>query len=83
MADLTQYPVNKAVDAVAAASILGTVVGWLPAIASAISAIYFAVQIYESHTFTHWNDVRKARKKARKIARLKAKLAQVEGASQE
>lgn len=78
MADLTQFPINKAVDAVAVGSILGTMAGWLPAIAAAISAVYFGLQIYESRTFTRWNEGRKARKKARQVARLKAKLAQVD-----
>ena len=66
-------PINKAMDVVAAGSIVGSIMGYLPAIASILSIIWFGIQIYESRTFTHWKNNWLMKRKAKKIARLKAK----------
>lgn len=41
---------NVSVDAVAAGSILGSIMGYLPAIAALAAIIWYGVQIYESKT---------------------------------
>jgi len=54
MSDATSHPVARAIDAIAVGSIIGTIVGWLPAIASVLSIIWFCIQIYESDTFKNF-----------------------------
>lgn len=73
MQDPTYHPIAKIIDAMAALSIVGTIAGWLPTIATVFSTVWFGIKIYESQTFRHWNNNRIMRSKARKIARLKAK----------
>lgn len=38
-------------DAVSAGAIIGTLIGFLPAVASVIAVVWYAIQIYESPTF--------------------------------
>lgn len=71
--DPTQFPMARAADTVAAASIIGTMMGWLPYVAAIVSTIYFMIMIYESHTYTIWRENRMIKRRARKIAKLKAK----------
>jgi hypothetical protein len=59
--------------AVSLAALAAVFAGLLPAIAAAASAIWFAVQIYESRTFQHWNRNRQMRSRAKKLARLRAR----------
>lgn len=73
MADAINHPVARAVDVLAAGSIIGTIVGWLPAIASVLSILWFCIQIYESRTFIHAKNNWLMRRKAKKIAKLKAR----------
>lgn len=73
MSDAITNPLNKTVDVIAAGGIVGTLFGYLPAIASVLSIIWFGIQIYESRTFTHWKNNWIMKHKAKKIARLKAK----------
>lgn len=53
-------------------SILLTVAGVLPALAALFAVIWYMVQIYESYTFQRWAEKRRALKKAKRIARLRA-----------
>jgi len=64
---------TKGIDVIAVGSIVGTIVGWLPTIAAVLSIIWFCIQISESHTFVHWKNNWLMRRKAAKIARLRAK----------
>lgn len=54
MSDATNHPVAKAIDVLAIGSIVGTIVGWLPAIASVLSIVWFCIQIYESTTYKNF-----------------------------
>lgn len=45
------HPLAKVGDTVAAGTIVGTFLGWLPTIAAVLSCIWFAIQISESATF--------------------------------
>ena len=73
MADPLSNPINKTMDVIAAGGIVGTLMGYLPAIASILSIIWFGIQIYESRTFVHWKNNWLMKRKAKKIARLKAR----------
>ncbi len=73
MSDASSHPLARALDALAVGSIVGTIMGWLPIISVVLSCIWFTIQIYESRTFTHWKNDWQMRRKAKKIARLKAK----------
>lgn len=57
----------------AGATIFGAVVGYLPYIAAAIAVIWYLIQIWESRTVQHWHENRRMVRKARRVARLKAK----------
>lgn len=56
------------------AAILGTIVGWLPPLAALIALVWYVIQIGESKTVRGLF----ARRRERKIARLKAKLTHLE-----
>ncbi len=65
----------------AAAAIVGTFVGWLPALAALIAGCWYLVQIYESKTVQVWVRDRRVRKLARLQAHaimLQAKLTQAD-----
>lgn len=66
-------PTTHLVDVAAASAIVMTLLGWLPLLAAILGAVWYAIQIWESRTVQHWWENRKMVKKARKIARLKAK----------
>ena len=55
---------------VSASAIIGAIAGWLPALAALVGLIWYLIQIYESATVQRWA----AARRARKIARLKAKV---------
>lgn len=61
-------------DAVAAGSILGSILGYLPAIAAIAAIIWYAVQIWESKTVQSQVRVWRRRKRARRIADLRRVL---------
>lgn len=56
--------------------------GIAPPIAALLSAVWFAVQIYESRTFQHWKRNRQMKSRAKKLAKLRARekvtLAEIE-----
>jgi hypothetical protein len=41
-------------DAMSVAAVVGTLAGWLPAIAAALSIIWTAIRIYETKTVQRW-----------------------------
>ncbi len=53
-----------------AAAIVGTFMGWLPALAAGVGMCWYLIKIYESVTVQRWV----AARRARKIARLKARV---------
>jgi hypothetical protein len=54
-------------------SVFGYLSPLFTAIATSFSIIWFGIAIYESKTFQHWNRNRLMKKKAKKIASLRAK----------
>lgn len=60
-------------DLASAGAIVGVVVGWFPLIAAVAGFIWYAIQIWESRTVQHWFQNRRMVRKAKKIAKLKAK----------
>lgn len=52
---------------------LGAVAGLLPVFAAFIAAVWYMIQIYESETCQHWLERRRMLRKARLIAKLRAK----------
>ncbi len=55
-------------------AIVSTMFGWLPPAAALIAIVWYLIQIYESVTVQKWL----AGKRARKIARLKARVIMME-----
>ena len=51
-------------------AIVGTVMGWLPAVAAVVALIWYVIQIVESKTFQRWY----SRRRARKIKRLQEQV---------
>ena len=68
----------------AALVIIGSLFQYLPIAAAGVAACYYCIQIWESRTIQHWWANRQMRRKAEKIARLRAKekviLAKLEAA---
>lgn len=54
----------------ATGTIVATLAGWVPVVGALIAASWYLIQIYESATVQRWL----AARRARKIARLKARL---------
>jgi hypothetical protein len=54
-------------------ALIASFIGWLPAIVALIPAIYYLILIWESSTVQHYIRNLRMRRKARRIARLKAK----------
>lgn len=67
------HPVSVVADAVSAGVVISTIVGYLPAIAAIICVLWYLIQIWESRTVQHWWRNRQMVRKAKRIARLKAK----------
>ena len=61
------------VDAIAAGTILATLLGYLPEIAAILAILWYIIQIWESRTVQHWWRNRVMVRKAKKIARLRAR----------
>ena len=57
----------------AGAVIVTAIIGWLPYIAAAIAILWYVIQIWESRTVQHWHENRRMVRKAKRVARLKAK----------
>ena len=53
-----------------AGAIVGTVLGWVPAVAAIVALVWYLIQISESETVRRWV----ATRRVRKIARLKARV---------
>jgi hypothetical protein len=56
------------------AAIVGTIVGWFPAVAAVVALFWYIIQIYESKTCQRWLTSRRLRK----MARLKIVMARLE-----
>lgn len=54
-------------------AIIGTIVGWLPYIAAFAAFVWYIIQIWESRTIQHWHNNRKMARRARKVAKLRAR----------
>ena len=58
----------------AVATILGTVLGWVPPIAAVLAMIWYSIEIYESKSFQRIL----ADRRARRVIRLRARILQLE-----
>lgn len=58
----------------AVASILGSLVGWLPPLAAVLAAIWYSIEIYESKTFQRIIVDRRARR----VIRMRARILELE-----
>lgn len=56
------------------AAIIGTLLGYFPAVAAAVAMLWYVVQLYESRTVQRWLQSRRLRK----IAKLKIEMARLE-----
>lgn len=56
-------------DVASAIAVVGTIMGWLPSVAALMSAIWFAIQIYESDTCQKWLARRRKQRRAKLIAK--------------
>lgn len=68
--DADHHLTNWFGNAVSVGAIAGTMAGWLPAVSAIVALIWYMIQIYESKTVQEWI----AARRARKIARLKARV---------
>jgi hypothetical protein len=59
---------------VSGVAIIGTIVGWFPAIAATLAAVWYCIQIYESNLFQRWLKLRTSKK----IAALRAEIKRLE-----
>lgn len=73
MADADVRFVSITADIVGAGTIIAAFIGYLPAIAAAVALCWYLIQIWESRTIQHWVQNRAMVRKAKKIARLKAR----------
>ena len=64
---------GRTVDAIGAGAIVAAFVGYIPALAAAVAMVWYLVQLWESRTVQHWRENRTMVRKAKRIARLKAK----------
>jgi len=67
------FPVALITDVVSAGAIIGTILGDLPYVAALAGMVWYTIQIWESRTVQHWWRNRQMVRKAKKIARLRAK----------
>ncbi len=63
--------VNYGVDGVAAGAILGSIMGYLPAIAALAAIVWYSVQIYESKTVQKYVRLRRIRGVRRRLEVMK------------
>lgn len=61
-------------NGISIAAIAATFMGWVPGIAALVALAWYLIQIYESETARHFL----ANRRARRIARLRAKLLTLE-----
>lgn len=62
---------------VSVAAVIGALAGWVAPIAAVVALIWYLIQIYESETVRRWA----ATRRARKLARLKARVLMLEAQS--
>src|ERR1700687_3394194 len=59
------------------AAFIAAILNWLPPVLASIGAIFgivwYTIVIYESRTFQHWKRNRQMKKRAKKLAKLRAK----------
>lgn len=67
------HPSNLLADGISALAILGTILGYLPYMAAVAGLLWYLIQIKESHTVQHWWNNRKLVRRAKKVARLRAR----------
>ena len=67
------HPIAVLADLISAGAILGTIAGDLPYVAAVAGLIWYLIQIWESRTIQHWWRNRQMVRKAKRIAKLKAK----------
>lgn len=67
-------PITWIISTAASTTIVTTLAGLLPPIAATVALVWYFIQIYESHTYRSWT----AKRRVRKIARLKARLLMLE-----
>jgi hypothetical protein len=71
----TNHPISQWLgNGASIAALLGSFLGWIPAIGALVAAAWYAIQIYESATVQRWV----ANRRVRKIARLKARVIMME-----
>ena len=67
------HPISKIGDTISAGAIVATFFGYLPYIAAIAGFIWYCIQIWESRTIQHWWRNFQMKRKAKKIARLRAR----------
>ena len=60
-------------DAISAGAIVAVLLGYLTPVAAFVALVWYLIQIWESRTIQHWRQNRQMVRKARRIARLRAK----------
>lgn len=65
--------VGHTVDTISALAIVGSLLGYLPALAAVAAIAWYAIQIYESRTVQHWLANRRMMHAAKELIRLRAK----------
>lgn len=68
-----QHPYTFVTDAISALAILGTILGYLPYLAAVAGLIWYLIQIKESRTVQHWWSNRQLIRRAKKVAKLRAR----------
>jgi hypothetical protein len=63
-------PLAWAGNIVSLGAIVGTFMGWLPAVAAVVAFTWYSIQIWESHTVQNWLHTRRERKIAYYTARV-------------
>lgn len=53
--------------------VISTIFGWLPYMAAGVGLVWYCIQIWESRTIQHWWRNRQMVKRAKKIAKLRAR----------
>jgi hypothetical protein len=63
-------PLAWAGNIVSLGAIVGTFMGWLPAVAAVVAFTWYSIQIWESHTVQRWLHTRRERKIAHYMKRV-------------
>lgn len=70
---MSETGAGRALDTLGAGAIVAAALGYLPAVAAGVALFWYLIQIWESRTVQHWLANRQMVRKAKKIARLRAK----------